>query len=158
MLWTKRAHQSTIFQTFECSNQNSPNFLCHFWNHKVRVYLNFASLFSVMKDNSSVFFFSSNLICFGQKEPIEVKFSDFRVDGWKFTKFLKSYLKPQVSFYLKFTSLFSVTRELFCTFLAETLYDLDKRNPSNCKISEFRLLTWNFTKLVLWQVPFVDDV
>ena len=37
-----------------------------FKTKKVRVYSNFASLFSVMKDNSSVFF-SSNLIYFGQK-------------------------------------------------------------------------------------------
>ena len=53
MLCTKRAHQCTIFQTFGCSNESSPNSSCHFWNHKVRVYSNFASLFSVMKDNSS---------------------------------------------------------------------------------------------------------
>ena len=43
---TKIAHQFTIFQTFECSNESSPNLSCQFWNHKVRVYLNFASLFS----------------------------------------------------------------------------------------------------------------
>ena len=30
MLWTKRAHQSTIFQTFECFNESSPNSSCHF--------------------------------------------------------------------------------------------------------------------------------
>ena len=32
MLWTKRAHQSTTFQTFEWSNESSSS--CHFWNHK----------------------------------------------------------------------------------------------------------------------------
>ena len=63
----KRTHQCTIFQTFECCNEISPNFSCHFWNYKVRVYSNFTSMFSVMKDNSSVFFFSSNLTYFGQK-------------------------------------------------------------------------------------------
>ena len=66
MLWTKRAHQCTIFQTFECSNESSPNSLCHLWNHKVRVYSNSVSLFSVMKDDSCIIF-SSNLIYFGQK-------------------------------------------------------------------------------------------
>ena len=55
MLWTKSTHQSTIFQTFECSHESSLNFSCHFSNHKVRVYSNFASLFSVMKDNSFAF-------------------------------------------------------------------------------------------------------
>ena len=33
-------------------------------------------LFSAMKDNSSVFFYLKSLY-FGQKEPVEVKFSDF---------------------------------------------------------------------------------
>ena len=56
MLWTKRAHQSKIFQTFECSNESSPNSSCYFSKHKVRVYSNFTSLFNVMKDSSSVFF------------------------------------------------------------------------------------------------------
>ena len=59
---------------------------------------------------TSLYFYSSNLVYFGQKEPIENKFSDFWVVGWKFTKFLRSYLKPQVSFYLNFASLLSVMR------------------------------------------------
>ena len=94
MFWIKKAHRSTIFQTFEWSNEKSPKSSCNFWNQRVRVYSNFASLFSVMKDNS----WNWNLIYFGRKRPIEVKFSDFWVVVWKFTKFLKSYLKQQVSF------------------------------------------------------------
>ena len=56
MLLTKRAHKYTIFQTFECCNKGSPSSLCHFWNYKVRIHSNFASLFIVIKDNSSVIF------------------------------------------------------------------------------------------------------
>ena len=41
-----------------------------------------------------LYFFSSNLTYVGQKELAEVKFSDFWVIRWKFTKFLMSYLKP----------------------------------------------------------------
>ena len=59
-----------------------------FWNHKVKVYSNFSSLFSVMKDSSSVFFFSSNLYILNKKQ-----FSDFWMVGWKFAKFLMSRLK-----------------------------------------------------------------
>ena len=44
MLCTKRAHQCTSFQSFECSNESSPNSSCNFWNRKVRVYSSFASL------------------------------------------------------------------------------------------------------------------
>ena len=58
-----------------------------------------------------LYYFSSNLIYFGQKETIRVKFLDFWVVGWKFTKFLKSYLKPQVSFSLNFASIFSVMKD-----------------------------------------------
>ena len=58
-----------------------------------RVYSIFASLFSVMKDNSSIFF-SSNLIYFG-----------------KLTKSFMSYLKSQVSFSLNFASIFNVMRD-----------------------------------------------
>ena len=36
--------------------------------------------------------------------------------------------------------------QVFCTFLAETLYDFYKRSPPQCKISDFWLLRWNFTK------------
>ena len=80
MLWTKRTHQSTIFWTIECFNEISPSFSCHFRKHKVKSYLSLTSLFSVMKDNSCVFFYLKPLY-FWQKEPIEVKFSDF-LSGW----------------------------------------------------------------------------
>ena len=53
-------------------------------------------------------YFFSNLIYFEQKEPVKGKYSDFWVVGWKFTKFLMPYLKPQVSFSLNFASLFNV--------------------------------------------------
>ena len=96
-----------------------------------------------MKDNSSEFF-SSDLIYFGQKQPIEVKCSDFSVVGWNLTKFLMSYLKPQASFSLNFASLFSAMRDNYSIllytmlyFLAETLYDLDKRVMKNLKENQF---------------------
>ena len=64
MLWIKRAHQSTIFQTSDCSNESSRNSSSQFWKDKARVYSNFASRFSVRKNNSvyNSVFFSSNLI------------------------------------------------------------------------------------------------
>ena len=101
---------STIFQIFKCCNERSPNSSSQFWNHKIRVYSNFASLPSFMKDNSPIFF-SSNLICCGQKQPIEVRFWNFWVVEWKSTKFLMSYLKLQVIICLNFVSLWSVMRD-----------------------------------------------
>ena len=121
------------FFRLECSNESSPNSSCHFWNYKVRVYSNSASLFSIMKDNSSVFC-SSNLVYFGQKEPIEKKFSDFWVVPWKLTKFLMSYFKLQVSFSLNFVSLFSVMGDNSSVLFGWNLYDLDggKFQTFNC--------------------------
>ena len=57
-----------------------------------------------------LYFCSSNLVYFGQKEPIENKRSGFWVAGWKFSKVLMSHLKPQDSFSLNFALLFSVIR------------------------------------------------
>ena len=122
MFWTKRTHQSTIFQffknsTFECSNQSSANSSCHFWNHKVRIYSNFASLLRIMKV-TPLYPFSSNLIYVGKKEPIRVKFSDFEWLGWNIPHVI---LKSNVSFSSNFESLFSVMRDNSSVpFLAET--------------------------------------
>ena len=77
--------------------------------------------FEFIKDNSSVFF-SSNHIYFGQKEPISIKFLDFWMVGWKFNKFFKSYLKPQVSFSLNFASLFSIMRDNSSVLFSLKLY------------------------------------
>ena len=62
--------------------------------------------FSVPWKISTQYFFSSNLYTLDKKQ-----FSNFWVVGWKFTKFLMSCLKLQVSFSLKFPSLFNVMRD-----------------------------------------------
>ena len=79
--------------------------------HKVRVYSNFASLFSVMKETLLYFFKLKPYILWTKRAHIEVKFSYFWAVGWKFTKFIMSYLKSQVSFSLNFASVFSVMRD-----------------------------------------------
>ena len=85
-----------------------------------------------------LYFFSLNLIYFGQKLPIEVKFSDFWVVGWKFTKFLKSYLKSQVSFSLNLHHS-SMSWEKSLLYLAETLIWFLQKEPT--KVQNFRLST-----------------
>ena len=87
--------------------------------------------YSVSKRITPLYLFSSNLIYFRLKEPIKVRFLDFLVVGSKFTKFLLPCLKLEVSFSLNFAALFSVIRDNSSVlFLAETVYDLDKRSPS----------------------------
>ena len=130
MLWTKRAHQCIIFQIFECSNESSPNSSCQFSNRNM-VYSNFASLFIVMKDNSSVFFQLKPHIL---STKIAYRSEIFGLSsGW-----VKIHKIPHVifettlvSFSLNFASLFSVIRD-------ETLYYFDESSPSKCQISDSR--------------------
>ena len=150
MLWTKRAYQSTILQTFECSNKILSYSSCHFETTR-SAFIQILHHWLVQWKITSLYFCSLNLLYFGQKEPMERKFSHFWVVGWKFTIFLMWYLKLQVTFSLiNFALLCSV--KLFCTSLAETFYDLDKRNPSKCKITDFRLLTFFDYRLLLLKV------
>ena len=55
--------------------------------------------------------------------------------GWKFTKFLMSYLKLQVTFSLNFASLFSVIYS--SALLSWNLYDLDKSTHQSAKFQKF---------------------
>ena len=81
-----------LFETFECSNQNSPN-SCHFWNNKSEFPLNLfyqslvpsniiplyflsLNLFyqSLVPSNIiPLYFLSLGIICFGQKHPMKVQ-------------------------------------------------------------------------------------
>ena len=68
---------------------------------------NFASLISVMIHNFCTF--SSKLLyALDKKIRSKYKFSDFRLLAWKLTKFLISFFKSQVNFYLDFAIPFSV--------------------------------------------------
>ena len=107
MLWTKRAYQSTIFQTSECSNESSPNSSAIFETTRSG-FLQILHHCSVSGKITPLHFFSSNLTYFGQKDPIKVKFSVCWEVGRKITKFLMSYLKPKDSFSLNFASFFNI--------------------------------------------------
>ena len=80
MFCTKWAHQSTIFQNFECSNEILPKSSCHFWSHKFKVYSKFASLFSVMKDNFC-FFVAQALYTLDKNSPTEINFQTSELLG-----------------------------------------------------------------------------
>ena len=63
LLWIKGSCQSPNFESFACSGKNI--FLMSFSKQQAIFSSNFASHFSVMKE-------SSNIIHFGQKEPIKL--------------------------------------------------------------------------------------
>ena len=73
LLWTKGSHQSPNFGTFKCSGENLPNFSCHFSNQK-SVFLQILYHSSVSRKITPLYFFRSNIIYFGYKEPIKMQF------------------------------------------------------------------------------------
>ena len=70
-----------IFETFECSGQNLSNSLCQFWNDK-SIPLQILYPSSVSWKITPLYFFSSNNICFAQKEHIKMNiFETFKCLG-----------------------------------------------------------------------------
>ena len=76
---------------------------------------------------TGLYYFSSKFIHFGQKQPIEIKFFEF-LSGWeKIHQIFHVILKTINEFFFKFCiTLQHHERQLFCTFLTETLYDFYK--------------------------------
>ena len=73
----KKAIKVKISETFECSHQNLSNSLCQFWNEK-SISLQILYPSSVPWTITPLYFFSSNKIFFGHKDPIKTKiFLDF---------------------------------------------------------------------------------
>ena len=67
----KESHQSLHFETFKCSDESFPNSSCHFWKHK-SVFLQILYQLSVPSNLTPQYFFSSNIIYFGQRQPGKV--------------------------------------------------------------------------------------
>ena len=72
LFWIKSSHQNPNFETFECSGENFPDSAFHFLNRKL-VFLEILHHSSVSQKITPLYSFSSNIIYFGQKEPIEVQ-------------------------------------------------------------------------------------
>ena len=72
-LLTKGCHESPNFETLvKCSGENLPNYACHFWKHK-SVFFQSLYQFWVSSNITLLSFLSSNIIYFGQKQPIKVQ-------------------------------------------------------------------------------------
>ena len=69
-LWTKGCHQSPNFEIFRCSGENLPIYSCHFWKYK-SVFLQTLYQFWVPSNITPLYFLSSNIIYFGQKQHIK---------------------------------------------------------------------------------------
>ena len=81
LLWGKGSHQSSNFDTLECSGENFPNSSCHFPSNK-SVFLQILHHSSMPWKITPLYFFSSDNIFFAQKEPNKVKsFETFECSG-----------------------------------------------------------------------------
>ena len=91
LLWTKGSHQSSNFDTLECSGENLTNCTCHFPSNK-SVFVQILHHSSLSWEITPLYFFSSKNICFAQKEPIKVKiFESFECSGQNLSNSLCQY-------------------------------------------------------------------
>ena len=68
--WIKGSHQRPKFETFECPGQNLPNSSCIFWKHN-SIFLQIFHQYSVPSNIALLYFFTSNVKYFCQKQPIK---------------------------------------------------------------------------------------
>ena len=73
----QKSSSTNNFSDFECCNESSPNSSYRFWDHMVAVYTNFASLFSVMKDNSCLFLWLNTSYTLDKSSPWKWNFWNF---------------------------------------------------------------------------------
>ena len=85
-LWTKESHQSPDFETFTCCGENIANSSCHFWEQK-SFFLQILHQYLVLPNITPLYSFKSNIIYFGQRQPIKVKmFEIFKYSGQNSSK------------------------------------------------------------------------
>ena len=77
VLCTKRVHQSTIFQTFECSNESSTSSTCHFWNYKVIGFIQILHHCSVSWKITPRYFLAQDLYTLEKKSTSKSHFKTF---------------------------------------------------------------------------------
>ena len=114
---------------------------------------NFVSLFSCMKDYSSVFFLTQTIYTFLYRSPLKWKSLRLSIARVKFCQI------PYVNFETtsRFLSKFYIPlqfheRLLLCTFLAQTIYTLLIRSPLKWK--SLRLLS---ALLKICQIPYANS-
>ena len=77
---------------------------CHFWNYKVRVYSNFTSLFGVINDNSSLFFYRKTLYILWTKRAHRNEIFQLLCSWVKFHQIPHVILETSNQFFSKKTS------------------------------------------------------
>ena len=114
--------------TFNYLWENSPNFLCHSWNHKSFFTAQFLCIF-----------LAQTLHTFKKSSSSECKFWDFPLLALKFTKFLMSFFKNKTSVLLQSLDHSSVSWEVtLLSFFSWKFICYWQKEP--IKLQIFRLL------------------
>ena len=95
---------------------------------------NVASIFSVIKHNSSILFFCSNIIYFGQKQPIKVQiFEIFKCSGENLPNSSRQFLEAQASFPSNFISILSSIKHNSSVLFKLKHYIFGQKELIKCK-------------------------
>ena len=99
-LQLKHYMQRIYLTLLSTTSKNSPNYLCHF-----------CQTISHFSQQTPLYLLAQRLHSFHKSSPSKCKFLDFPQLRLKFTKFLTSFFKLQVSFSSKLGSFFSVMKD-----------------------------------------------
>ena len=135
-----------IFEIFECSGQNLLNYSFQFCTDKSSSSL-FASLFIVNRHNSLVNLKLIHNLLLTKRCYQSHNFETFKCSGESFPNFSCHFWKHKSVF----PQTLNQSWELLCTFLAQTLYTLDKSSPSKCKV-----LRLSSALVKTRQIPYVN--
>ena len=130
----KRSHQSTIFRFFSAIMKVHLILHASFETTKSRFIqiLHHCSVPCLL----CIFFLSQTFILWTKRANQSEIFR--YLSGWvKIPQIPYVMFKTTSQFFFKLFITFPCHEKLFCTFLAETVHDLDKKSSSKCKISDF---------------------
>ena len=122
MLYTKGAHQNGYFQACNCSH--GPNSLYHF-SYNQSIFFKYCITLQCHDTLLLCNFLAQILYTLAKRSLLKCKFWNFQVLSQKFSKFLKSFFKAQVSSFSNIASFFSAMIDNSSI----TLYALDKKIP-----------------------------
>ena len=155
LLWTKGSHQDLNFETFNCYGENSLNFSCHFPNHK-------SALLQILHHTSEswkitpVYFFSSNIIYFAEKEPNKVQaFGIFKCSSQNSPNFYHFWNNKSVFLQIgRHSSLLIDITSLY--FFTWNFIYFQQKEP--IKVQIWQVFTWTVesSKIPLWCALFVQ--
>ena len=157
LLWIKGSHQNANFETFdECSDENLPNSSCHFPNHK-SVFLQILHHSSVSSKITPLYFFSLNIIYFGQKDVIKVHvFETFKCLGQNSSN-SSCQLWNHISIFIQILHNSFVSWDITSLYFFSLIH-FPQKELSKYKFGEIsreRSKVWHFT---IWWIPFVQII